>query len=120
MMYLDYFSTRYPAWYTCMALLFLFWSLPGMAADDDYLQSLEAEAGKIEGSATPKAQSSTQQVIDAQREEFEIYLEQNQKGTYAFYKKLPAQSREEVFKAFVDGASMRDIRKMVIDRKLNR
>ena len=96
------------------------WGSAAVAADDDYLQSLEAEAGKIEGSPTPDARNSTQQVTDAQRDAFEVYLEENQKGTYAFYEKLPAQSREEVFKAFVDGASMRDIRKMVIDRKLNR
>ena len=90
------------------------------AAEDDYLKSLEAEAGKIEGAPTQEVANNAPAVTDAQRSEFEAYLEENQKGTYAFYKKLPAQSREEVFKAFVDGASMSEVRKMVIDRKLNR
>ena len=102
-------------------------STSGFTADDDYLKSLEAESSKIKtapGSAQPavdggdNAQDDT--LTDAQRAEFESYLEEHQKGTFAFYRKLPERSREEVFKSFVDGASMDEIRRLVIDRKMNR
>jgi len=58
--------------------------------------------------------------IDAQRNAFDTYMKAKHKGTYAFYRKLPEHSREEIFKAFVNGASMTEIRHMVIDRKMNR
>ncbi len=93
------------------------------ADEDEYLRSLEAEAEKI-GSMEPvetgSAETEDATAIDAQRNVFESYLKSKHRGTYAFYRKLPDRSKEEIFKAFVDGASMKDIRHMVIDRKLNR
>lgn len=101
------------------------WSITGLvyAAEDDYLKSLEIESQKIRDTkkiATEVGGGEDSTVIDAQRNEFESYMSVKHKGTYAFYRKLPDRSREEIFKAFVDGASMGEIRTMTIDRKLNR
>lgn len=106
-------------------LMVLICSVPtsGFAADDDYLKSLEAETSKINlesARETVEAGGAELSVIDEQRANFEAYLEEKQRGTYAFYRKLPERSREEVFNSFIDGASMDQIRKMVIDRKMNR
>ena len=116
------FNSRIPL----LMILACAFPINGSAADDDYLKSLEAESTKIRsdpGATAPGADAGSSQglsLTDAQRAEFEAYLEEKQKGTFAFYRKLPERSREEVFKSFVDGASMDDIRRMVIDRKMNR
>ncbi len=90
------------------------------AAEDDYLKNLEAEARKIRNPEQLDEKTLDTTPIDSQRSAFESYLAVKHRGTYAFYRKLSDRSREEVFKAFVDGVSMSDIRHMVIDRRLNR
>ena len=112
------------SWMAFLSVVLL--SAPVLAADDDYLKSLEAESEKVDpGASTIQTESNTvpsssRRITDEKRAEFELYLQENQKGTHAFYSSLSPQAREEILKAYADGATDEDIRVMVINRKLNR
>lgn len=112
--------------FTVSAFLFAlsFTGLLFAAGEDDYLKALEAESQKITDTKElvddGEAAEGEDTESDAQRNEFEVYMKAKYRGTYAFYRKLPDRTREEIFNAFVDGASMTDIRHMVIERKMNR
>jgi len=56
---------------------------------------------------------------DEERVKFEDELEASYRGTYLFYKKLPAESQEEVFRERQQGASIEDIRKTIMSRYLH-
>lgn len=91
---------------------------------DDYLDSLEAEVGKVENhsfddSVEPKAEPNAEDEV-LLRHEFEQHLSQKNKGSYTLYKKLPERSRQEVYEEFTQGASMSQIRRMIVDRILQR
>lgn len=116
-------SATTPKFFTVSAFLFAL-SMTGLASaagEDDYLKALEAESQKMEAKEFVAESAEGENIeSDAQRNEFEMYMKAKHKGTYAFYRKLPDYSKEEIFMAFTDGALMEDIRYMVIERKLNR
>jgi hypothetical protein len=91
-------------------------------ADDTYLDSIQLEADKLEGSPgageEPNRLGSTDKSDDALAE-FERELESRYKGTYLFYKKLPGKSRREVFKEHQQGASIEEARETIMNRFLH-
>ncbi len=103
--------------------------LPGMdlLAADDYLQSLEAEAARVdqpvELAPEEEAKSGSSVVDDTVAEKrgaFEALLKSRHKGTYSIYRTLIEKDRAEVFAAFDEGLSLREVRKMIINRKMHR
>lgn len=90
------------------------------SAEDDYLQSLEAEARKLD---SPQAVSAPGTAVESRsqsdRSQFEAELAKH-KGTYSFYMKLMERDKAEVFKTYQDGASFSEIRRLIINRRLHR
>ncbi len=106
------------------------WNHAALSADD-YLSEIDAEAKKLDASATTEARggSGAETQVDAasvepavngevSRAEFERQLKEHYLGTFGFYKKLPERSREEVFDEYRRGADMGQLRKKIIDRLL--
>jgi len=92
------------------------------AGEDDYLRALEAEAARIDAPKSPQAEGEVERDAGDTREDragFESELRKH-KGTYSFYQTLLEKDRAEIYKAYRDGASFAEIRKMVISRKLHR
>ena len=100
------------------ALLLMFY-LSVFAAEDDYLQSLEAEVDKVEHGVDPAVSEKSGSDMEAQRAAFEELLEGQYRGTYVFYKRLSERSKQEVFLRYAGGAPVKDIRGMIVDRSLN-
>jgi len=91
-------------------------------SEQSYLDAIEIEAEKLDDSAAHsegKANSPSTTVSDDSREKFEQELESRYRGTYLFYKQLPARSREEVFLEHEQGASIEDVRKTILNRYLH-
>jgi len=113
-------------------LTFLFFSLAGSvwSAEGGYLSELAAEVEKVEeqtlgeadapGVAPASADDPSKANTDASREAFELKLRDRYMGSYGFYKRLPERSRQEVFEEYRQGADMKQIRKKIISRLLNR
>jgi len=104
-----------------LLVLWFCWSAVASAAGDDLLQSLEAEAQKVDAHPVLEASMATSPSLDElqkQRAAFESDLQEHNKGTFAIYARLPERSREEVVRSYVDGASMDEIRQLVINRSL--
>jgi len=57
---------------------------------------------------------------DAARSEFERQLEQRDFGTYMMYKRLPAASRDEVFRSYGQGASPEQVKAAVLNAFLHK
>lgn len=98
--------------------------LPALA-EDAYLDALEAEAARISGPQQviqPGPGDATSEDVGGsdQRAIFEKLLRSRYKGTWSFYQSLPEKDKAEVLKAFQEGASMREIRRMIINRKMHR
>ena len=97
------------------------------AADDPYLQMLDAEVSKVEGAPTDNTNSSSPVAAGAgdasaptaSRDRFESQLREQHVGTYSFYRRLPERSREEVFLDYSNGASMDSLRDKIVDRFLH-
>ena len=103
-------------------------SLSLYAADDPYLELLDAEASKVESVSTDKNVDRDAQVrpeanggtgLAPSREDFEALLRERHVGTYSFYRRLPERSREEIFLDYSAGASLEALRSKVIDRYLH-
>ncbi len=89
----------------------------GAADADDYLKMLEAEATKVGTPAT--AVPTDENGSNADIGVFEDELKAHYSGTYAFYKKLPRRTQEEIYTEYSQGASIEDIRDKIYDRYLN-
>lgn len=91
------------------------------AADDDYLRAIDSEADKV-GAQAPAGQVSYALAPGVtkrmSREQFETALHDGYTGTFEFYRKLADRSREEIYEDYRRGASIRDVRKKIIDRLL--
>jgi hypothetical protein len=106
--------------------LFICWALPmGLLAEEDpYLSAISSEASKVEASEQPTLDTAGEEVdgeaggIDMQA--FEEELKTSYQGSYTFYQKLPRRTREEVFQVYSDGASIEEVRDMIMQRFLNR
>ena len=92
------------------------------AETDDYLSAITAEANKVEQGApigTGATTTGESAGIDESLNRFESDLKARYRGSYTFYRKLPKRSREEIFQSYIDGASIDEIRKKIMDRFLN-
>jgi len=94
-------------------------------AQDDYLKALEAEAAKVSPGVAEIADAPDPAEADnsnqgVSREQFEALLRDNYRGTYVFYKELPANNREEMYAEYQRGVSITDLRAKIMDRYLNR
>ena len=104
----------------CAIFALVLFTCPSWAAEDDYLQSLEMESGKVEQGVDPEVAAKSRSEMQVQRAAFETLLEEEYRGTYVFYKRLNERSRQEVFLRYAGGASMKEVREMIIDRSLQR
>ncbi|HDK38275.1 MAG TPA: hypothetical protein ENG92_04590 [Thiolapillus brandeum] len=94
-------------------------------SEEDYLKSINAEASKLSEPSRPaipdkEAVEANKDFAQTTQPEFEALLKAKHRGTYSFYESLLEKDKVEVYEAFVDGASMRKIRGMIIDRKMHR
>jgi hypothetical protein len=99
------------------------------AGDDTYLELLDREVTKVEPVSTdkPRDRAATPPQDDSNRpaqpapsrEQFEALLRRHHVGTYSFYRRLPARSREEIFLDYSDGTSTEALREKVIERYLH-
>ena len=96
-------------------------------SEEEYLKYIDAEASKLsEPSTSPTPRSDAVENLEAKdasqlsQKEFERLLKAKAKGTYSFYESLVEKDKAEVYKSYVNGTSMGQIRRMIINRKLNR
>lgn len=87
-----------------------------------YLDAVQLEAEKLDQPATAiasGAKSGSAATIDEQVMKFDQELQARFRGSYLFYRKLPARSQEEVFVEYQQGASIEDVRKTILNRYLH-
>jgi hypothetical protein len=98
-------------------------------SEEEYLKYIDAEASKLsEPQASPSSADKDHAVEGLEKkdagalsqQEFEQLLKAKAKGTYSFYESLMEKDKAEVFKSYVGGASMQEVRRMIINRKMNR
>ncbi|MCP3669305.1 MAG: hypothetical protein GY814_02495 [Gammaproteobacteria bacterium] len=128
-------------------LFFLVITLPcaHVAAEDSYLDQLEAESKKLTNRPipAPEANSASTRVeksgaglkkqptegkslipspdfkSNLAMVEFENELKNRFLGSFTFYKKLPQPSKEEVYHGYLNGNSIKDTRKIIMSRFLH-
>ncbi|WP_456374686.1 hypothetical protein [Thiolapillus sp.] len=97
--------------------------------EDEYLKYIDAEASKLsepQSAATPAGETKAIEGLEKKgagqlsQQEFERVLKAKAKGTYSFYESLMEKDKAEVFKAYREGTSMSRIRRLIINRKMNR
>ena len=89
-------------------------------AEKSYLDAVQLESEKLENTGTSEEQSGgSQTAADDSVAKFEQELEARYRGTYLFYTKLPARSREEVFLEHQKGASIEEVRTTIMSRYLH-
>lgn len=92
-------------------------------SQNDYLDALRLEEEKLDETAgsggADEPAPGLSAVADEPLASFEQEFEASYRGTYLFYKKLPAKSKEEVFLEHQQGASIEDVRKTIMNRYLH-
>ncbi len=95
--------------------------------EEEYLKYIDAEASKLSEPSTSRVPRSdavenleTKDAAQLSQKEFEQLLKAKAKGTYSFYESLMEKDKAEVYKYYAGGASMQQIRRMIINRKMNR
>lgn len=88
---------------------------------DDYLDAIQGEATKLsEEPSSAEAETAetaeTASVPDDPQAAFEQELKGRYRGSYLFYRKLPVKSQQEVFDAYEQGASIKEVRRIILDR----
>ena len=91
----------------------------GALGDDSYLDAIQVEAQKLDESAAQPSQPDAGDADASPQGAFEQELETRYRGSYLFYKKLPAKSQEEVFLEYSGGASIDEVRKTIMNRFLH-
>ncbi|MCU7959415.1 MAG: hypothetical protein KZQ58_05330 [gamma proteobacterium symbiont of Bathyaustriella thionipta] len=95
--------------------------LPVFAADD-YLDALEAEAAKVNDADDTKTDEGRPYhdedgfLRNLPLQAFEEEMEDTFAGTYSFYRKLQKSSQGEVFDAYKKGATVEQLRRMIMNR----
>jgi hypothetical protein len=95
---------------------------PILHSEDAYLDALRLEEERLndkESADRDEVKSESVASSDDQRAKFENELEASYRGTFLFYKKLPAKSQEEVFRERQQGASIDEVRKTIMNRYLH-
>ncbi|BAO45498.1 hypothetical protein [Thiolapillus brandeum] len=98
-------------------------------SEEEYLKYIDAESSKLSEPQVPPSNTGKDNVVEGlekkeagalSQQEFEQLLKAKAKGTYSFYESLVEKDKAEVFKSYVHGASMSQVRRMIINRKMNR
>ena len=91
-------------------------------SEEEYLKYIESETATLSEPARPMLPNGAAKVKvnkkagELSQPEFESLLRMKQRGTYSIYESLMEKDKAEVYKAFHSGASMRTVRRMIIDR----
>ena len=97
--------------------------------EEEYVKYIDAEASDISEPQASPSNAGEDTVAGTLKKkaanglsqtEFEQMLKAKAKGTYSFYESLIDKDKAEVFKFYTRGASMRQVRRMIINRKMNR
>ncbi len=92
--------------------------------EEEYLKYIDAEASKLSEPTQPVVQQSVTkdsgETAKLSMAEFEALLKKKQRGTFSFYNSLIESDKAEVYKTYLSGASMQEIRRLVINRKMHR
>ena len=100
------------------------------AQSDDYLRAIEQETQKLDGDSG--GDPATPPTADAQRrtgrgfspglsmERFGEELAERYIGSSVFYRKLSRRYREEVYAEYLDGASIDEVRELIMGLYLRR
>jgi hypothetical protein len=111
-------------WAAWGVLLGLSVHVGAVAEEDPYLSAISRQAKKAEVEGQPILSETDENSVDTEeglsRKAFEADLATRHKGSYTFYQKLSRRSREEVFQAYRDGASIDEIRQIIMERFLQR
>ncbi|MDJ0738925.1 MAG: hypothetical protein QNJ91_04370 [Gammaproteobacteria bacterium] len=120
---------RKPRRVALSAVLWAALACASFAAEDPYLELLDAEATKVDGNSTdtaeddagaaPRTDAAGSAEPAPSRGDFEAQLRNRHVGTYSFYRRLPERSREEIFIDYSNGASLEALRSKIIDRYLH-
>jgi len=109
----------------------MFLLMPVIAADDDYLEAIEAETSKL-GVQADEAENKTDgqspivddkandDALSEDRVAFEAVLKDRYHGSFIFYNKLPERSRQEIVQEYKRGTPFVKIRKKIVDRFMQR
>ena len=91
-------------------------------SEKSYLDAIQLEAEKLGQPAATgedEQESPPEALVGEDVKEFERELEAQFRGSYLFYRKLPARSQEEVFLEHKQGASIEEVRKTIMNRYLH-
>ncbi len=138
-------DTFYMLRLTWISALIITLSCAQVTAKDNYLDQLEAESTKLtdrpelapetDASGSGEAGNASKQMDfntegksivaspdfdeDLTIVDFEEELKVRFLGSFTFYKKLPQRSREEVYHGYLNGNTIEEIRKMIMNRYLH-
>jgi hypothetical protein len=98
--------------------------------EDDYLKAIEQETNKL-GARAGADSNGGREATSAHRagegfssglsvEGFSDELQEKYTGSAVFYRKLDPRGQEEIYQEYLDGASIAEIRKKIMDRFLKR
>jgi len=122
------------------ALLLVLSAQVNAVEDDDFLRAIEMEAEKVGQARQPvphpqqdnvlpaspvaalaeKATSGTGLAPGLSMDAFEQLLADKYAGSSVFYRKLSLRQQEEIYDAYLSGMSIKEIRKKIVQRYLNR
>ncbi|GEM_PF-7000876 len=100
----------------------LFGGMTAAGDEEDFLDTLQADAARVEGplgAAPVPAMPVSVEDRRRARKAFEAALEENNRGTWLFYRRLPRRYRDEVFEDHLRGASTAKIRTKILQRYLH-
>ena len=88
--------------------------------EDELLQALDAEAGKIGSTGQQEAPTGVASAAEdpESRAQFEELLRERYHGSYVFYQKLPSRMQQEIYDDYASGEDFAQLRKKIINRYL--
>ncbi len=95
-------------------------------SEEEYLKYIETEAAGLSEPSRPAPPNdgitvkTGKHAGELAQPEFEALLKARHRGTYSIYESLLEKDKAEVFKTYSSGASIRKVRRMIIDRKMHR
>ena len=110
-----------PTKYVLLSLVFIAWfsSASALAADDEYLKALEAEAKKSAPVNTKKTQKDNTKINSILKKkefiEFEKELQFSRPATYRFYEKLDDKEKTVIYSVYKKDHKLTKASKTVFD-----
>ena len=90
----------------------------GSLGADELLDTLEAEADKVEPGAVGATVEGILDSDEVARESFEEMLDSRYHGSFIFYQKLPDRMQLEIYQDYVSGVGINELRSKIINRYL--